>query len=170
MTIESFESKTEDNNKDKQPIVDIELNKATLDEWERRGLDKEIEKMLSDYKFTSPPGEKLGFLAENFPTATEFVRKAEISFAHFHAKNERAKLKEVESLTEKAILNFAFEKLGFDVRNPIKIKEEKIEANDKEITLRYFATNQPDTLLVFDGEYWYLKEEKTDSRFLNINN
>jgi len=163
MSIESLESTTEDNNKDKEPIVDIELNKATLDEWERRGLDKEIEKALSDYKFTAPPGEKLGFLAKNFPATAEFIWKAERSFAHFHAKNEKAKLKEVEKLTERAILNFAFEKLGFDVRNPIKIKEEKIEANDKEITLQYFATNQPDTLLVFDGEYWYLKEEKKDS-------
>jgi hypothetical protein len=144
----------------KKPIVDIEVNSDVMEEWANLGLGSEIVGDLAcGFNDLVPSGEKFVFHTANFESTSWFMEKTEHTFAEFSAKNRDKKIKEVNDSVRKVILNFAFQELGFDPKNPQLVKEEKAKENKKEITIRYFATNQPNMFLVFDGRDWWLESE-----------
>lgn len=138
-----------------EPIVDIEVNKATLELWEKRGLKDDILALVNDFETLVPEGEKFLFHPANFEYIGEFVDRAKYSFRKIGGKNLEEKIKEVENETSKAILNFAFNELKFDPKNPELIKQETINGGD-EITLKYFKTNHPNLVLIYDSIDWWL--------------
>lgn len=143
----------------KEPIVDIEINKATLKHWEKQGLKDDILTLINDFEKLVPEGEKFVFHPANFEYIREFLDRVKHSFREIGGKNVEEKIKEVENETKKAILNFAFNELKFDPQNPELIKQETINGGD-EITLKYFKTNHPNFLLIYDGIDWWLGKKE----------
>jgi len=177
MSIESFKEKIEEKEEKKEePIADIELSPDNLEEWEKLGLDGEVGDLVLSFDELVPQGEKFALHTANFESTSRFMEKTESEFDQFEAKNEKQKIKEVEDFVRKAILNFAFKELEIDAKTAKPIKEETIEEKvypvksgeagaaeqqfngARKITYKYFATNQPDTFLVFDGIDWYLQK------------
>jgi hypothetical protein len=154
------ENRSGDGVEKKEPIADIEVSPDALEEWEKLGLGGEVRDVVFGFEELVAPGEKFAFHTANFESTSRFMEKTEYTFSEFSAKNRDKKIREVDDSVRKVILNFAFKELGFDVLNPQLVKEEKISVNKREAIIRYFATNQPDKFLVFNGEYWYLEEEK----------
>jgi hypothetical protein len=153
MTIESPKFKKEG----KEPIVDIELNEATLETWERQGLRGDIIFSLENFKALTQPNGPLSLHPLNFETAEDFIKSAGNMFVRFKAKNFREKMKEVENEAKKAVLNFAFKELEFDPKNPEIIREQRIKQNDRELIIQYFKINQPNLVLGFDTIDWWIE-------------
>ena len=156
--MEKIESKFK--KEDGDPIVDIEVDKATLETWEKHGLKNAIHGLVNnDFERLVQLGERYVLCSENFACTNEFINEAEAEFLRFKAENLDEKIKEVEDTTKKSILNFAFKELEFDPNNPEIIKQEKIKQNNKELTIQYFKTNQENLILVFDGIDWWLERK-----------
>jgi hypothetical protein len=147
----------------KKPIADIEVSPDALEEWERLGLCGEVGDVVFGFEELVAPGEKFTFRAANFESTSRFMEKTEHTFTEFSAKNKDKKIKEVENSVRRAILNFAFKELEFDIKNPEIIRteeiEEEIDGEKKKLTVKYFKTNQPNMFLVFDGIDWWLEGE-----------
>lgn len=146
---------------DKEPIVDIEINKATLETWEKHGLNNSIHGLIDgDFERLTPLGERFVLCPDNFKSTGAFIDATEKSFSEFEGKNLEEKMKEVENEVRKVILNFTFKELEFDPKNPEIVKQEKIKQNDKELTIQYFKTNQENLLLATDSIDWWLERKE----------
>lgn len=144
--------------KDKEPIVDIEINKATLESWEKQGLKNDISTLVDgDFERFVAPGGKFNLSPDNFACTDAFIKQTEHSFAKFKAENLDEKVKQVENDTRKAILNFTFKELEVDPNNPEIIKQETIKQNGKELIIKHFKTNQPRIALASDNIDWWLE-------------
>lgn len=145
----------------KEPIVDIEVNKVTLEYWEKHGLKDEVGDMVFGFEDLVPPGERFSIHTDNFESTGKFIEKAEKSFkklmAPKEANNLEEKIREVEDNARKVLLNFVFEELEFDPKDPEVIREEKTKEGDRELTIRYFKTNQENLILAYDGIDWWIE-------------
>lgn len=143
----------------KEPIVDIEVNKAILETWEKRGLDNEILDLINKMRTEVSPGYIATLCANEFNCTSKFVECAEKSFREIKGKNLEEKIKEVEDETRKIILNFAFKELEFNPENPILLWEEDVEG-EKGTKLKHFATSYPNLGLISNGKDWWLQRKE----------
>src|SRR4030042_3371982 len=148
----------------KEPVIDIETEKAVLEEWERLGLKSEIEDFVFGFNELFPPGERAVIHSENFESTDKFVKKAEKSFKKFKANNLEVKVKEIEDKARKSMLTFAADELGIDPINPeiVRTEEiiEEIEGEKKKLIVKYLKTNQENLFLIHDTIDWYLQSEE----------
>lgn len=142
---------------EKEPIIDIELNEATLEIWEKHKLNEAVHDLIFGFEDLVEPEEKFVLCSAKFEVTGAFVNAAEKSFSKFKGKNLEEKIKEVENEARKAILNFTFKELEFDPKNPEIVKQEKIKQNDKELIVQHFKTNQPKIILGSDSIDWWLE-------------
>ena len=147
-------------NREPEPIADIETNKAILEQWKKEGLNNEIISLLNnDFEEMVSKNGKFILSADNFPSTKEFIQAAEKSFTQFDAKNLYDKLDEVKNNLRKVILTFTFEDLQINPEKPVIIREEREKKGDEEITRKYFATNRPGIVLVSDESNWWLERK-----------
>lgn len=152
------EPKLEEPGKEIKPIIDIEVNKATLESWEKQGLNNNISTLVDgDFERFVLPGERFVLSPDNFSCTDDFIKHAEHGFSKFKAENLDEKMEEVKNQTRKAILNFTFKELGVDSNNPEIIKQETIKQDGKELTIKHFKTNQPRIALASDNIDWWLE-------------
>lgn len=149
--------------KEKKQIIDIETQKAVLEEWEKRGLKSEVEDLLFGFEDLVPPGERFPIHTASFESADKFIQDAEHCFKKLGGKNLEAKTKEVENNVRKSILSFTVEELGINPKNPeiAKTKEvtEEIDGKEKKLIIKYFKTNQENFFLATDNIDWWLEKE-----------
>lgn len=146
--------------KEKEPIADIETNKAILEQWGKEGLNSEIASLLnSDFEGEVLEDGKFILCADKFRSTKEFIQAAEKSFTQFDAKNLYDKLDEVKNNLRKVILTFTFEDLQINPEKPVIIREEREKKRDEEIIRKYFATNRPGIVLVSDESNWWLERK-----------
>lgn len=69
---------------------------------------------------------------------------------------------EEKEKVKKVILKRTFESLGFDPKNAKQIDEKKYEetVERREINMKYFETKNPDLVLLFDGEDWFVEKKE----------
>lgn len=167
---------------EKPPIVDVEINEATLKRWKDMELGNEILDLIDNFEKIVPPDGKFILSADKFPSTKSFVEAAEISFNRFNIskhepgrarkiKNFDEKLNEVKNDVRKVILNFAFKEMEFNPGNPIIIREEEIHPvkspkggppGETFNRVKYFATNRPGLILVSNGVDWWLERKGED--------
>lgn len=143
----------------KEPIVDVEVNKATLEAWEKRGLNNEILDLIDKMRTEVSPGYIITFCANEFKCTSKFVECAEKKLREIKGKNLKEKIEEIENETRKIILNFAFKELEFNPENPILIWEEDAESEEG-TKLKHFATSYPNLGLISDGKDWWLERKE----------
>ena len=150
--------------KEKKPVIDIEKEKAVLEQWEKLGLKGEIEDFVFGFNELFLPGEKAVIHSANFESTDKFVKKAEKSFKKFKANNLGAKVKEIENNVRKSMLAFTVNELGIDLENPeIATTEEtieEIEGEKRKLIIKYFKTNQENLFLATDSIDWWLESEE----------
>lgn len=152
MTIEKG-PKFEKKEKEKEPIVDVEV-------------DEKIEKEIFE-KY-----ENLEFLIESVGMEYEELIEEEIEEEFEQRPQEAGIPLEPESLfyeieidpedfedVSKITLKKVFEKIGFDPNNPEIIKETKEGVSGKEKDVKYFKIKDPNLDLSFDGIFWALSKK-----------
>lgn len=144
---------------EKEPIVDIGVNEATLEQWEKKGLKKDVSALIKDFERLIPLGNKFRLCPANFATSNTFINHTRWSLEELEGKNLDEKIKEVEDDVRKAILNFTFEELEVNPENPVLLKEEEKEENGEKVKIKYFATAYPNLVLVHNGIDWWLERK-----------
>jgi hypothetical protein len=99
--------------------------------------------------------EVLGDVVEGFEDLVELGDRFGLHPLNFELTSEYdpEKDKEEENLRTKIILNYTFQELGFNPKNP-EIVEEMIE---EEKRIRWFKTNRPNIQLGYDEIDWWLE-------------
>jgi hypothetical protein len=138
--------------------VDIEISeqeeKEILEKYE--DLEFLIEGIGTEYEELTEEEIEEGF--ESPPEGSPFILEPVNGFGlKIDDPEEKDKVKKV-------ILKRTFELLGFDPENPKQIKEEKgVETAERGgINIKYFETKNPDLVLSFDGEDWFVEERKEE--------
>lgn len=134
--MEKFEPKI----KEKKSIIDIEVSPEDLERC--KDLKDEIKFALENFTLTE----------EDIKNGFEPVDEGDpfpIHPATFGVECEDPK---EEEIITKVMLNFAFEELGFDPRDPELVREKE--------GVKYFKINSPDVLLCYDGHSCWLEHNK----------
>jgi len=137
--------------KEKEPIVDVEVDKEELEKYEefKETLEIVIDSLPEELE---SPGETFDKFALHPAAFEEMSDYLEIE--------DEERQKEEENLRKKIVLNLAFKELEFDPKSPKLIKERKIKEKEEELTLGYFECNRPDLFLVFNGFDWWLEKKE----------
>ena len=152
--MKKFMEKFEKFNKEKEPIVDVEVDEKELEKYEefKETLEIVIDSLPEEL---DPPGETFDKFSLHPASFEEMSNYLEIE--------DEEKQKQEEEKRKKIVLNLSFKELGFDPKNPELVKEEKIEIKIEDrkevLTLKYFKTNRPDLVLVFNGFDWWLEKK-----------
>ncbi|MCK4354869.1 hypothetical protein KAW43_00760 [Candidatus Parcubacteria bacterium] len=134
---------------EKEPIVDIEVDKEELEKW--KALESDLEDLTEGAEdLLIEQDDKFVFHPANFELTSDY---SDIE--------DQEELSAEEKLRKKVILNYAFEEFGFDIKNPEIIEEKIIQEGEETKTIKYFRTNQPNLILGFDGVDWWIEKKDT---------
>jgi len=123
-------------NIEKEPIVDIEIDKEKLEEWKE--LEEASSVLVEGFEGLVEPGSRFSLHPKNFDIISDYDSED----------------REEEDLRTKIILNYTFKELDFDPKDCEVIREDE--------GIKFFKTNRPNILLTFDGTDWCL-EPRQDS-------
>jgi len=137
--------------REKEPIVDVEVDEAELEKYEefKETLEIVIDSLPEELESPGETYDKFALHPAAFEETSDYL---EIE--------DEEKQKQEEEQRKKIVLNLAFKELEFDPKNPELVKEKQVKWEEEELTLKYFKCNRPDLFLVFNGFDWWLEKKE----------